>query len=295
VSEGPFGGRSPDGSPLHLPPARSVLLADRGTTVVRELGVGRDGPTLVLLHGWTVTSDLNWAGVYEALGRHFHVIALDHRGHGRGLRGEQRFTLEACADDVAALADTLGLERIIPVGYSMGGLVAQLVWRRHASRVAGLVLAATSRNFQGTLGDRVYFGGLAALAQGYRLAPRSLSEAALNRFISARTARFEPWQWAAGEVASGDVHAYFEAATAIGSFSSHEWVGEIDVPTAVLINTEDRSVPTWRQRKLAEAVPAGRVWEVQGDHHVVVLDAERYAVTLIEACNWVRSNIAPPG
>jgi 3-oxoadipate enol-lactonase len=241
----------------------------------------------VLLHGWTVTSDLNWRGHYDVLGRHFHVVGFDHRGHGRGLRSDDRFTLEDCADDVVALADALRRRQVVPVGYSMGGLVAQLVWRRHPERVAGLVLAATSRNFQGTVGDRVYFGGLAALAQGYRIAPRSVGDAALNRFIAARTARFEAWEWAASEVASGDVRAYFEAATAIGAFSSHRWVGEIDVPTAVLVNTEDRTVPTWRQRRLAESLPAARVWEIDGDHHVVVRDAARYGAALVEACAWV--------
>ena len=53
------------------------------------------------------------------------------------------FRLEDCADDVVALADELGVRSFIPVGYSMGGPIAQLVWKRHPSRVEGMVLCAT--------------------------------------------------------------------------------------------------------------------------------------------------------
>ena len=81
----------------------------------------------MLLHGWTATADLNWFMCYEQLGEHFRVIALDHRGHGRGIRTKRQFKLSDCADDAAALADQLGIEKFIPVGYSMGGTVAQLV------------------------------------------------------------------------------------------------------------------------------------------------------------------------
>src|SRR5581483_4027387 len=138
--------------PAGIPPGRAVTLPGRGTTWVREVGTGQAGqPPLVLLHGFTATSALNWVTVFGPLARSFRVLAIDHRGHGRGIRPNplRGFRLEDCADDVIALADELGLERVIPVGYSMGGPIAQLTWRRHPSRVAGLVLCATARNFRG--------------------------------------------------------------------------------------------------------------------------------------------------
>jgi pimeloyl-ACP methyl ester carboxylesterase len=59
-----------------------------------------------LLHGWTATADLNWGACYAGLAPQVNVVALDQRGHGRGIRGP--FTLEACADDAAALIGALG-------------------------------------------------------------------------------------------------------------------------------------------------------------------------------------------
>ncbi|HEY5695927.1 MAG TPA: alpha/beta fold hydrolase, partial [Acidimicrobiales bacterium] len=86
---------------------------------------------------------MNWFPAYDALAEHCRVVALDHRGHGQGIRTARRFRLADCADDAVALADVLGIDRFIPVGYSMGGLIAQLTWHRHPDRVGGLVLGAT--------------------------------------------------------------------------------------------------------------------------------------------------------
>ena len=56
-----------------LPPGRRLELPGRGSTFVRELAGPAGAPTIVLLHGWTVTSDLNWFTCYETLGRSFVV------------------------------------------------------------------------------------------------------------------------------------------------------------------------------------------------------------------------------
>ena len=106
-----------------LPPARFVELPDRGTVMVRDFGAAPDAPAIVLLHGWTATADLNWFRCYGALGERYRVIAFDHRGHGTGLRSKKPFRLEDCADDAVAIAAALGVERFIPVGYSMGCLL----------------------------------------------------------------------------------------------------------------------------------------------------------------------------
>ena len=166
-----------------VPHGRHVWLEGRGRTFVRQLAGPAGAPTLVLLHGWTATADLNWWASYGPLAAHFNVVALDHRGHGRGIRSPEPFRLEQCADDVAALAAALGLERIIPVGYSMGGPVAQLLWRRHRHLVAGLVLCATSASFRDSRRERVLSGvatGTSLLAGALPLG--RLTSAALGKW-----------------------------------------------------------------------------------------------------------------
>ena len=134
---------------------RTVILPGRGSVVVREWS-GPDGaPVLVLLHGVAMDVDINWSLAAPALATRYRVLALDLRGHGQGLPVAGSFRLEDCADDVAAVLLTLGTGPVIPVGFSIGGMVAQLLWRRHRDLVAGLVLSSTARNVTGSPLERV--------------------------------------------------------------------------------------------------------------------------------------------
>jgi pimeloyl-ACP methyl ester carboxylesterase len=103
-----------------LPVGRPLALPGRGRTFVRELPGPPGAPVLVLLHGLGATGGLNWFSSMTPLADKFRVIAIDHRGHGRGVR-TRRFRLADCADDAACLTEVLRIDRFIAVGYSMGG------------------------------------------------------------------------------------------------------------------------------------------------------------------------------
>ncbi len=106
------------------------------------------------------------------------MIAFDHRGHGTGLRSKKPFRLEDCADDAVDIAAALGVERFIPVGYSMGGPIAQLMWRRHPDNVVGLVLCATAPYFAGRREKRLGMMGLTGLAAVARVTPEQTEDLA---------------------------------------------------------------------------------------------------------------------
>ena len=130
--------------PPYLPPGRVVNLPGRGEVFVRDSGGAPGDPAVLLLHGWTASADLNFFPVYAHLAGSYRVIALDLRGHGRGMRSTEPFSLEDCADDAAALLGELGAGHAIVVGYSMGGPVGLLLARRHPGQVAALVMQATA-------------------------------------------------------------------------------------------------------------------------------------------------------
>jgi 3-oxoadipate enol-lactonase len=107
-----------------------VHVPGRGEFFLRD--TGGDGTPVLLLHGWTASADLNWYAQYDALRAAGHrVLAIDHRGHGRGLRTYVDFRLDDCADDAIALLEVLGVGRAVAVGYSMGGPIALSAARRH--------------------------------------------------------------------------------------------------------------------------------------------------------------------
>jgi 3-oxoadipate enol-lactonase len=275
-----------------LPPGAAMELPDRGTTFVRQLPGPPGAPTLLLLHGWTASADLNWFRCYEPLGRHYRVIALDHRGHGRGIRSRKAFRLEDCADDAIAVCDVLGIEQVIPVGYSMGGPVAQLAWRRHPDRVAGLVLCATSGYFVTSREERLSFLGLSGLAALARLTPLQARNWLTEQvYLQRKTSEWEPW--AVHEASLHDWRTVLEAGRAIGSFSSREWIGEVDVPSAVVITMRDRVVPVRRQVRLFESIRDAEAFRVDGDHDACVAKPDRFIPTLLRACHSVAERSAP--
>ena len=275
-----------NGRPPNLPPGAAMELPGRGTTFVRTLGGPIGAPTVVLLHGWTATADINWCTCYRPLAEHYRVVALDHRGHGRGIRSRKTFRLEDCADDAVAVCDVLGIDSFIPVGYSMGGPVAQLIWQRHRQRVAGLVMCATASYFSTSREERLNFLGISGLAAVARLTPAQTRRWLTEQFYLQRKA--EQWEpWAIEEAASHDWRAVLEAGRAIGNFSSREWIGDIDVPTSTLITMRDRVVPVRRQVRLFEAIPDAEAFRVDGDHDAVVANAKQFVPTLLRACRSV--------
>src|SRR5256714_12666707 len=96
----------PPDPPTQMPPARTVAVPGRGELFLRD--TGGDGPAVMLLHGWMASADLNWCGAYDDLASAgYRALAIDHRGHGRGLRAMTPFRLTDCAADAAAALQEL--------------------------------------------------------------------------------------------------------------------------------------------------------------------------------------------
>jgi len=276
-------------TPPPLPPGRIVELPGRGRTFVREaLAPGK--PTVVLLHGWTANADLNWFSTFGALQQHVNVVAPDLRGHGRGVRSRRGFRMRDASDDVAALLDELGIRRAIVVGYSMGGAVAQLLWRRHPEKVSGLVLCATSAVFAESEQERRWFAAMGAASVASRFTP-DVARRALAGWVFERRSDRELTEWATDELQRNDWTAVLGAGSALGRFDARPWLGEIDVPTATVLTCDDHVVAPRRQRELAQGIPRAVTFEVEGDHGVVAMDPARFVPTLVRAVQHVAQRV----
>lgn len=279
--------------PPSLPPARPVELPRRGRTFVYDSGADASRPgasPLILLHGWTSTAALNWYRCFPALTSRYRVVAMDHRGHGRGISTRQPFRLEDCADDVAALVEALDLGPSTIVGYSMGGPIAQLTWRRHPDSVSALVLCATAARFarNGQL-----TGPLGTIGLGASMALSLLPAAVRRQGMSLATRRWSAnggaAAWAAEEWGRSDPSALVQAGLALSRFDSTGWVSDIDVPTAVVVTEQDTTVSPRRQRFLADTIPGAVSFPVRGTHRACVDAPREFVPALVSACAAVGS------
>lgn len=236
----------------------------------------------LLLHGLGATSALNWLAAFDTVGHDRTVVAPDLLGHGR-TPGGGRFRLTTAVDRVARVLDELGTGPCIVAGYSMGGAVAQLLARRRPDLVAGLVLAATARDFRGRPADRLRFAACSALAVGTRLVPA----APLSLLASFAGGRAGDRWWATSELARTSPSAICSAAEALGRFTSRTWAGELTMPATVLLTTRDRLVPPSRQAKLAGALPDCHLVPVDGDHLLPGRDPEAFAAAVRDAIDDV--------
>ena len=271
--------RTAVGAPLPpaVPPGRVVNLPGRGEVFVRDSGGTSASPPVLLLHGWTASSDINFFPVYACLAESYRVIALDLRGHGRGMRSVEPFSLEDCADDAAAVLDQLGAGRVIVVGYSMGGPVGLLLARRHPERVAALVMQATALEWQRTARERVVWRLLPLMDVGLRLgAGTGFIERVLRRAAGGAPEldRYRPWL--AAEFRRATAHDLVAAGRALSHYDASPWAGQLDVPASMLVTTRDRLVRPAKQRALAEVLHAS-VFELDADHDVPLAKGGEYA------------------
>jgi 3-oxoadipate enol-lactonase len=261
-------------------PARTLNLPGRGEVFLRDSALdGSEGPTLMLLHGWTVSADLNWCTSYGPLVEAgYRVLAIDHRGHGRGMRQLEPFRLLDCAADAAATVEALDAGPAIFVGYSMGGTIAQLIARDHREHVAGIVLSGTAQHFQDPQTAR-YWRWMGALGLTLSIAPRAAWQAG---FKQANLPENPRTAWVLSEMMRHSARDVAEAGRELGRFDSRPWLRGVDVPAASVITSRDQSVSPRKQYELAAAI-GGAVFETPIDHLDVIERADEYNPVLLQA------------
>ncbi len=109
---------------------------------VEEAG---EGPALVLLHGFTGSGE-NWNHLLPAFTPHFRVISIDLPGHGatEAPSDPARYSISKTAAGIAVILDSLKIDRVAILGYSMGGRVVLFFALEYPERVNALILESAS-------------------------------------------------------------------------------------------------------------------------------------------------------
>jgi len=278
--------------PTDIPQGYVLELPGRGRTYVTDVPGPRGAPTVLLLHAVGCTGMLTWFRTVEALSTRYRVVTFDQRWHGRGISSEH-FSLQDCADDVAALIEALDLEDVVIAGYSMGSIVAQRVWRQHPDLVRGLVLCATTDRFRTSVSERAFHQTMEVVMAAVRELSRSrmVRAATRNTVAVLDLGRTDLHDWALAEFRSTSPWAVAQAVAALGRHHSRPWLRQIDVPVAVVVTRKDRVIAAQRQRELAQRIPGATVHEVDAGHASCVLQSDKFVPALLEAlaCTFARA------
>jgi pimeloyl-ACP methyl ester carboxylesterase len=232
---------------------------------------GRGEPLLLLLHAFPLARFM-WDAELEALAARRRVVAFDARGFGESALGLGPLTMERIADDAAALLDALGIERAVLGGCSMGGYAALAFARRHPRRLRALYLQDTragadsdeARQGRTALAERVLREGAGVAAQAFL--PKLLGETT-QREQPALVARLRERILATAPQAIANALQGLAARA-----DSRPTLGELRVPTLVLVGAEDVLTPPAESEAMAAAVPGARLEVVPRAGHLSNLE-----------------------
>jgi pimeloyl-ACP methyl ester carboxylesterase len=254
---------------------------------LRVLEAG-EGPPILLLHGITLSADI-WRYQLAELTGH-RVVALDQRGHGRSDSGELPLTLDLLAADVGEVIRQLDLAEVTLVGHSMGGMVALrfLASDLAASRqVRALALVATSADPVGGCGvpgAKRVVGVLRPVVDHSswwtsRLPGGSLPGHDLALLLTrlAFGERPSPSQVIETEEITGAAPAKVTAALLVDILRFDELAASarIDLPTTVVVGTNDAVTPMRHALAMAEAIDGAELVVLPGCGHMVMLERHR--------------------
>ena len=229
-----------------------------GAALVPDGAEMRLRPTVVLVHGGPGVWDHSYFKPdFAPLAERAQIVYLDLRGHGRSDWGDiSTFSLEACADDVRAFCDTLGIRKPIVFGHSMGAPVVLLYGARHPGHAGGLVVQGGFARFD-----------VPRLVERFRrIAGDEVAEIADRSFRGEEVADEE---WASVGVAFGPrVPNKEQEARALANLELNgpgmelvrnvdivEQLARVDSPTLVVVGDLDPVTPVAAATEILDALP----------------------------------------
>ena len=223
-----------------------------------------NGKRLVLISGLGY-SLWQWHKMVPFLREHFQVVTFDNRGVGQSYKPAGPYTAQMLAADTAGLLDSLGIEKAIIMGHSMGGFVAQAMALAFAQKVEKLILCST--NFGGPHHVPVTEEAMKVLTDA--------SSDPLTRFKNGLEVSTAPgWaqnnpemiqEWMAWRVANPIEPGPYQAQLAIGlglltaDAAFENQLPRINSPTLILFGAHDKVVPPENASLLAEKIAKSKV------------------------------------
>lgn len=238
---------------------------------------GRGERVALLVHGWAVSGDI-WAPVLEGWPDDGpRLLAVDLRGTGWSSKPRGGYTLDAYAEDVVGVIDSLGLRDLVLVGHSMGGTIAMRVALARAQALRRMVLIspvpASGVPFKDE--DAAYFRSLGGSHAG--------AEQLLGMMMASRPSQ-AAFERAVLGMASVVPEAFYEGFEAWRTANFAAQVGEISTPTLVLGGAVEQPLsPEVLQAAVVAPIPGARFEALPGVSHYPQLECTADLIARLRA------------
>lgn len=239
-----------------------------GIRVNYELGGPEGAPVVMLSHSLACNLFL-WDPQLTALG-HYRVLRYDTRGHGGSDASPEPYTLELLADDAVGLLDALGLDQVHWVGLSLGGMIGQTLALRRPERLRSLSLCDTAARLpadaQPIWQQRIEL----AREQGME----ALVDDTLARWFTADflAADPPPVKLTRQYILATPVTGYIGCCEAIRGLDTLDRLGQIALPTLVVVGDQDPSTPPAAAEAIHERIPGSRLEVLTDASHLSNLE-----------------------
>jgi 3-oxoadipate enol-lactonase len=223
------------------------------------------GPPVVLIHALGLDHRL-WHPQISSLETISTIYAYDARGHGMSDVPTGPYTLSDFAEDLSGLLDAHGIESAHLVGISMGGMIAQQFAVTWPARVRSLVLADTTSEYDDKA--RRLLSDRARLVESEGMT--AVTELILARWFTEdyRVRNPESVDQIRGILLEADPSGYAAACRAVRAVDLTERLVTIEVPTLVLVGSEDTSTPPEMALRIHEYLPGSAYEEILGAAHL---------------------------
>jgi 3-oxoadipate enol-lactonase len=238
-----------------------------GTELAFAVSGRETAPALILAHSLATTRAM-WGPQLALLAHHYRVVAYDLKGHGESEAPKGAYSLEGLADDVAALAQHLGLARFSFMGLSIGGMIGQALALRHGHLLDKLVLCCTLTGAVDEAGKKGWSDRIAAVAKD---GPVSQIEPTLARWLSTDFVAASPLtaEWIRDLIRKTPIDGYIGCGEAIKAMNLPAAVlGKISVPTLVLAGEKDPGATPAIADVIRARIPGAALSVVPGGLHL---------------------------
>ena len=227
------------------------LASVNGTRIAYTID-GPDGaPWLTMSHSLSANGSM-WDPQMPALTDAYRVLRFDTRGHGGSDAPAGEYTLDMLADDAIALWDDLGIETTHYCGLSMGGMIGQTLALKAPDRLRTLVLCDTASGYPAEA--RAQWGERIAAARANGMA--ASIDATIDRWFSPGFVKRDPAtiDKVRAMIAATPVNGYCGCGAAIAQLTLTERLGEIEVPTLVIVGEDDPGTPVAMSETIRDGI-----------------------------------------